>query len=122
MIAMIFEFWFDSNAPEIYEEYLETATELRTHLADLDGFGGVERFESTSEPGKFVAIGFFENEDAVSAWRNRPEHRHVQTLGRNRLFTNYRLRMAEVVRDYGPDERGQAPADSRTVHDSDDPS
>lgn len=118
MIAMIFEFWFDPNAPEIYEEYLDTSTELRTHLAEVDGFGGVERFESTSEPGKFVAIGFFADEGAVSEWRNRPEHRRVQALGRSRFFTNYRLRMAQVVRDYGPDDRDQAPADSRAAHDT----
>ena len=101
---MIFESWFDEDAPEIYEEYLATSTELRTHLADLEGFEGVERFESTSEPGKFMAIGFFDDEEAVTSWRNRPEHRRVQALGRSRLFTKYRLRMAEVVRDYGPDD------------------
>ncbi len=117
MIAMIFEFWFDQNSPDIYHEYLDTSTELRTYLADLEGFRGVERFESTTEPGKFVAVGFFDDEEAVTEWRNRPEHRQVQALGRSRLFTNYRLRMAEVVRDYGPDDRDQAPADSRAAHD-----
>ena len=117
MLAMIFEFWFDQNAPEIYHKYLDTSTELRTHLADLKGFRGVERFESTTEPGKFVAVGFFDDEETVTEWRNRPEHRRVQAIGRSRLFTNYRLRMAEVVRDYGPDDRDQAPVDSRAAHD-----
>jgi hypothetical protein len=32
------------------------------------------------------------------------------------MFKDYRLRIAEVVRDYGLNERGQAPQDSRRVH------
>jgi heme-degrading monooxygenase HmoA len=121
VIAMIFEFWFDPDKPDVFDEYLVASAELRTHLAGLDGFGGVGRFESCSEPGKFVAIGFFDTEEAVTAWRNRPEHRRVQTLGRRRFFTNYRLRMAEVIRNYGPDDRHQAPADSRATHNGKDP-
>jgi heme-degrading monooxygenase HmoA len=88
----------------------------RRDLLGLDGFCGIERFESVSEPGKFVAIGFFRDEDAVKAWRNTPEHRRAQALGRARLFAGYRLRMAEVTRDYGPAERGQAPTDSQLFH------
>lgn len=114
MIAMIFEYWLDPNAAEDY--YVESAR-LRELLPDLDGFEGIERFESTSEPGKFVSIGFFRDEGAVAAWRNMSPHRRAQALGRRRLFTDYRLRMAEVVRDYGPADRAQAPADSRRAHD-----
>ena len=37
-------------------------------------------------------------------------------MGRNRMFKDYRLRVAEVRRDYGKHERAQAPADSREAH------
>ena len=37
-------------------------------------------------------------------------------MGRNRMFKDYRLRVAEVQRDYGKHERAQAPADSRAAH------
>lgn len=116
MIAMIFEYWFDPDSPEIFEEYLKVSEEVRTHLIHIEGFVSVERFESANEPGKYMAIGFFEDEDAVAEWRNLPEHRHAQTLGRGRFFTNYRLRMAEVIRDYGLNHRDQAPVDSRALH------
>ncbi len=116
MIAMLFEFWFDPDTPEVFAEYLRESAQVRAHLTGVDGFQGVERFESSSEPGKFVAIGFFDNEEAVTEWRNRSEHRRVQALGRSRLFTNYRLRMAQVIRDCGPNDRDQAPADSRALH------
>lgn len=116
MIAMIFEFWFDPDDRATYEEYLAESAKLRELLPAVDGFEGIERFESVGEPGRFVAIGFFRDEDSVTAWRNTPQHRRAQALGRGRFFTGYRLRMAEVIRDYGPDDRTEAPADSRGFH------
>ena len=43
-------------------------------------------------------------------------HRAAQTAGRAGVFRDYRLRVAQVVRDYGLHERGQAPDDSRSAH------
>jgi heme-degrading monooxygenase HmoA len=116
MIAMIFEFWFDPTAPEIYEDYLRASDLVRRELGAVEGFEGVERFRSTADPQKFVAIGFFTDEAAVAQWRTNPRHRRVQELGRSRYFVRYRLRMAEVVRDYSGDDRAQAPPDSRRPH------
>ena len=39
-----------------------------------------------------------------------------QSAGRNTMFKEYRLRIAEVIRDYGLNKREQAPADSRAAH------
>lgn len=114
---MIFEFSFDPDDPGAYAEYLNESAELRTSLPSLAGFEGIQRYESVNQPGTFVALGFFRDETAVTAWRNAAEHRRVQTLGRDRLFTSYRLRMAEVVRDYGPSDRAEAPVDSQVFHD-----
>ncbi len=117
MIAMIFEYRFDPGDEVAYQEYLAESAQLRGLLHAVDGFEGVERFASDREPGKFVAIGYFRDEAAVAAWRNTPAHRRAQALGRHRFFTDYRLRMAEVIRDYGPNDRVEAPFDSRRVHD-----
>jgi len=117
---MIFEFWFDPDRPDIFEEYLRESDEVRRRLADFEGFLGVERFQSTADPDKFVAIGFFADEAAVTRWRRAPEHRRVQALGRSRLFSRYRLRMANVTRDYDRQARQQAPDDSRAWHDTSD--
>jgi len=35
------------------------------------------------------------------------------------VFSDFRLRVASVIRDYGMTERGEAPADSRQAHDKD---
>ena len=45
-----------------------------------------------------------------------PPHRAAQVAGRAAVFADYRLRVAEVRRDYGMVERDQAPPDSRQQH------
>jgi heme-degrading monooxygenase HmoA len=113
MIVMVFEFDVE---PKAYEAYLKESADLRQHLAQIDGFISVERFESQVAPGRFVAIGYFETEDAVTRWRNLPAHRRAQALGRNSFFTRYRLVMAKALRDYTHDLRDSAPEDSRQAH------
>ncbi|MGB6415566.1 MAG: antibiotic biosynthesis monooxygenase, partial [Pseudolabrys sp.] len=49
----------------------------------------------------------------VQAWRTTNEHRVAQAKGRGEIFSNYRLRVAGVIRDYGMREREQVPRDSR---------
>jgi heme-degrading monooxygenase HmoA len=113
MIAVIFEVW---PKPEQKQEYLDLAAELRPILETIDGFISVERFESLTEKGKILSLSIFRDEEAVAAWRNTPQHRKTQGKGRAKIFENYRLRIAGVIRDYGMNEREQAPKDSRAVH------
>ena len=111
MIAVIFEVW-----PDRREDYLDIAAELRRHLKEIDGFISVERFESLTEKGKMLSLSFFRDEAAVEAWRNVAEHRVAQAKGRGGVFKDYRLRIASVIRDYGMNDRAEAPADSKVVH------
>ena len=112
MIAVIFEVW-----PQHRDDYLDIAAELRPLLKQIDGFVSVERFESITEKGKMLSLSFFRDEAAVQAWRNVAEHRVAQAKGRGGIFKDYRLRIAGVIRDYGMNERAQAPADSRAAND-----
>ena len=113
MIAVIFEVW---PKPEHKKEYLDIAAELKPILETIDGFISVERFESLTEKGKILSLSFFRDEAAVAAWRNVAQHRKSQGKGRATIFQDYRLRIAGVIRDYGMNERAQAPKDSRAVH------
>ena len=98
------------------QAYLDAAERLRPLLAGIDGFVSIERFESLSEPGKILSMSFWRDEDAVRQWRNVEEHRCIQRAGRQSIFADYRLRVAQVLRDYGMNEREQAPEDSRAAH------
>jgi heme-degrading monooxygenase HmoA len=115
MIAVIFEVW---PAEGRKDDYLGLAAELRADLVKVDGFISVERFQSLTEPKKLLSLSFWRDEDAVRAWRNNTNHRRGQEAGRGGIFSDYRLRIASVVRDYGMNERAQAPPDSRQLHDA----
>lgn len=108
MIAVIFEVL---PTAEGYPEYLDHAARLRPLLEQVDGFISIERFKSLTHEGKILSLSFWRDEAAVRAWREHPEHRRTQAAGRAGVFDDYRLRVAEVHRDYGMyDQRDQAPA------------
>ncbi len=106
MIAVIFEVW---PAEGHLYDYLDIAHGLRPELEKIDGFISIERFSSMYEDGKLLSLSFWRDEAAVRTWREQADHRAAQAKGRNELFADYRLRIADVLRDYGPNERDQAP-------------
>jgi heme-degrading monooxygenase HmoA len=113
MIAVIFEVW---PAEGRANEYFELAAALRADLERMGGFISIERFQSLTSPGKYLSISFWRDEDALTRWRNLEDHRRAQAKGRGGIFTDYRLRVASVLRDYGMRERAQAPEDSVKRH------
>lgn len=113
MIAVIFEVW---PAEGRKQEYLDIAASLRPLLDQIDGFISVERFESLYEPGKMLSLSIFRDEAAVEQWRAIERHRGAQAKGRGGIFKDYRLRVAGVIREYGMNNREQAPNDSRELH------
>ncbi len=114
MIAVIFE--VEPHAA-CKRQYLEIAASLKPALEEIDGFVSVERFQSLTNEKKILSLSFFRDEEAIAEWRNLQAHRNAQSTGRQTVFEKYRLRIAEVVRDYGMVDRDQAPSDSRMAHD-----
>jgi heme-degrading monooxygenase HmoA len=106
MIAVIFEVIPAAESPAAYLEY---AQRLQSELQAMEGFLSIERFQSLAQPGKLLSLSFWRDEVAVRAWREQPAHRAAQAAGRAGLFKHYRLRVADVRRDYGLHERDQAP-------------
>jgi len=106
MYAVIFEV---EPEPERRQDYLEIAAQLRPELEKIDGFISVERFQSLTQEGKILSLSFWRDEAAVARWRRHEQHRQAQRAGRTGIFRDYRLRVAEIVRDYGMGERAEAP-------------
>jgi len=113
MIAVIFEAQPHAGRKQAY---LDAAARLKPLLEKMDGFISIERFESLTQPGKILSLSVWRDDEAVRAWRNVEEHRRIQAAGRESIFADYRLRVAQVIRDYGLNERAQAPEDSRRIH------
>jgi len=114
MIAVIFEVYLAKGKKQ---EYLDIAAELKPQLEKIDGFISIERFSSLVEEGKLLSLSFWRDEQAIEQWRNLESHRFAQEKGREGVFSNYRLRVANVSRDYGMNNRDEAPIDSKKLHD-----
>lgn len=113
MIGVIFEV---EPAPGQQDSYLSLAASLADELRGMDGFVSVERFQSLTNPGKLLSLSFWRDETAVAAWRARDNHRSAQAAGRAGIFATYRIRVAQVLRDYSLTDRVEAPPDSRAAH------
>lgn len=113
MIAVIFEVRPRSGRADAY---FDLAAALRPELDRIEGFLSIERFRSLTDPDKLLSLSFFQDEAAIRTWRALPTHRSAQIGGRQHIFADYRLRVAEVVRDYGMTTRDEAPEDSRRAH------
>jgi heme-degrading monooxygenase HmoA len=112
MFAVIFEV---KPKDEGKEEYLNIAAELRNFLENREGFISIERFQSLTEEGKILSLSFWQDEAAIEKWRKIMEHRVAQKKGKESLFHSYRIRVAQVVRDYTESDRNEAPSDSNNV-------
>lgn len=110
MIAVLFEFMPHDGQLGRYLAQVET---LASDLAAQEGLISVERFESLSRPGAYLSLSWWQDEGAVTRWRQTMAHREAQALGRTAVFADYRLRVAQVLRDYGLRDRTQAPDDAR---------
>ena len=113
MVTVIFEVW---PRPEHRAGYLDWAAELKSELVKMEGFLSIERFQSLTEPSKLLSLSFWRDDEAVEQWRQLEAHRAAQIRGRAQVFADYRLRVASVIRDYGKEERAEAPKDSRAYH------
>jgi len=113
MIAVIFEVELQVGRTA---DYLEIAKDLYSIVEDIDGFISIERFESLVHPGKILSLSLWRDEEAIREWRNVAEHRQAQHDGRNGIFSEYRLRIANVIREYGMHEREAVPDDSKAVN------
>ncbi|HEX7642426.1 MAG TPA: antibiotic biosynthesis monooxygenase [Burkholderiaceae bacterium] len=113
MIAVIFEVVPHEGRQQ---DYLDAAARLKPILEKIDGFISIERFQSLGNPGKLLSLSYWRDEEAVKQWRNQEGHRLTQARGRNEIFADYSLNVAQVIRRYGMNPRDEAPADSRAVH------
>ncbi len=112
MLSLFFEV---EVKPGRLDQYLQLAAALRP---DLDALGGclfLDRFRSLSRDNVILSYQIWQDEGAMTAWRVHAHHHDIQTLGRDKVFSDYRLRVAELVHEVRP---GQAAwqADQRSTY------
>ena len=97
MYVVIFEVYPHASQKN---RYFELAAQLRETLVQQPGFVQIERFQSLIDEGKILSLSCWESEEAIAGWRNHAEHMVMQKEGKATVFDSYRLRVAQVVRDY----------------------
>jgi heme-degrading monooxygenase HmoA len=107
MIAVIFEVHIKEGRQQ---ESLQIAAELREHLIQIDGFISIERFTSLAEESKLCSLSFWRDETSIGKWREFELHRRAQVKEITEIFSDFRIRVATVTRDYGRHDRQQAPS------------
>ena len=102
MYAVIFEVEPKSGRAD---RYFDLAAKLRPELEKIDGFISVERFESLTNKGKYVSLSFWRDEAAIKAWHAHMGHQLAQQEGKESVFQDFRIRVAQVMRDYTMGDR-----------------
>lgn len=105
MIAVLFE---AKAEPAHQARYLQLAAELKPLLADIDGFIDIERFQSLTTDGKILSLSWWRDEEAVRCWKQNLFHQAAQAEGRESIFSYYRIRVVQLVREYTSQEGGHA--------------
>ena len=106
MIAVIFEGVPNDGK---MEEYLSMAPKYKEHLEKLDGFISNERYQSCINPNKVLSLSFWRDEESIRKFRELEVQMQDEKAGRENLFKEYRICITKIVRDYGLNDRKDAP-------------
>ena len=96
MFAVIFEV---QPKADRWDDYLRLAGSLRPELEKIDGFIANERFTSQLRTGRVLSLSVWRDEKAVIRWRTLARHHAAQAQGRSEIFTDYHLRVGEIIAD-----------------------
>jgi heme-degrading monooxygenase HmoA len=91
MYAVIFK----ATVAELDDEYLRTAQRLKTLAFDKYG---CQDFVSVTEGNEEIAISYWEAEQQIRDWKNDPEHRLAQRMGRDKWYRSFSVETCEVIR------------------------
>ena len=91
-VVTVFRSRLRPDAGELYEP---TARRMLALASARPGFVDFKSF--VADDGERVSVIVFATEEDHRAWRDHPEHRAAQQLGRERLYSSYDLWVCEVV-------------------------
>jgi heme-degrading monooxygenase HmoA len=114
MLALLFEV---TPKPDGYQRYLDIAASLRPALDKHDGLLFIDRYRSLSRPGTILSHSLWRDEASMAAWRTFEQHHHAQVAGREHVFADYRLRIADVVLARAPEARDWRPSHPSSYRD-----
>ena len=82
--------------PDAQEEYSALVTRIVELSMTMPGYVSQKRF--TAEDGERVTIVEFATEEGQRAWATHPEHVAAMRLGRQRLYSEFKIQVCDVRR------------------------
>lgn len=107
MIGLFFEV---QTKPGRREQYLDLAASLKPDLEAMGGCLFIDRFRSLTRENLLLSHQIWQDEGALTAWRAHARHHDVQTIGRSKVFSDYRIRVAQVIHQAKPGQPVWQPA------------
>ena len=95
MIALLFEV---CPRPGQMQRYLDMAVSLRPHLEQCGGCEFIDRFRDLDREGWLLSYQIWRDAASMDRWRGHADHHGAQAIGREQVFSDYRIRVASVVR------------------------
>jgi heme-degrading monooxygenase HmoA len=84
------------------DQYLNLATSLKPELEAMGGCVFIDRFRSLTRENLLLSYQIWQDEGALTAWRVHGHHHKVQEIGREKVFSDYRIRIAQVIHETRP--------------------
>ena len=94
MLSLFFEV---AIKPGRIDQYLNLAASLKPELEAMGGCLFLDRFKNLSRDNLILSYQIWQDEGSLTAWRVQAHHHEVQTLGRDKVFSDYRIRVAQVI-------------------------
>jgi heme-degrading monooxygenase HmoA len=91
---------FTTLRTDIDQGYGDMAERMVALAAEQPGFLGVE----SARDGVGITVSYWQNLEAIKAWKAHAEHQIAQKTGRSDWYRQYKTRIAKVERDYGFDK------------------
>jgi heme-degrading monooxygenase HmoA len=82
--------------------YAAMSRRMDALAAEQPGYLGIE----AAREGLGITVSYWVDEDAARAWKEVAAHLVAQRRGRDVWYSDYRVRVAVVHRDYGPEGAG----------------
>ena len=95
-VAVIFTSLRTEDDPAGYDAM---AAEMERLGAQQPGYLGIE--SARGSDGLGITVSYWRTVEEARAWKGVSEHAAAQRLGRERWYRMFRVRIAEVVREYG---------------------
>tara|TARA_Y100001968_G_C19379989_1_gene729771 strand:- start:387 stop:689 length:303 start_codon:yes stop_codon:yes gene_type:complete len=98
MVIVVFQF---STKSKMSEEYFKEVEKLQKEIVKIKGFVSAERYTSKKNKDSFVSISTWKDKKSVEEWHRNKKHQISQNKGKAKIFNSFRIRVAEVFKDYG---------------------